>query len=302
MLRIGDEASVGSLQVTKLTFSDNSEFTSATVDTSALATKAELVSKADLASPEFTGLVDLPVNTTIGTVSSGEISRLSGVTSAIQTQLDGKATHAQLLLPAFKATGTSTGVIMPKAGELAPSGVNSGVLLNNTGVLISDLLAVPTTANLGSFEVNATTSNYASGIFTAPVAGIYYFYVNIFYGARGAGEFNRPIRTFVHSLGVDGEASEVALTLKTDTGGNGLYRFLPANSWPTAILHKATNFQTSANSFTGFSHTICGTVNLTLNERVGVFHSHNLDDPTHVDNRHEVNPSRSYFGGHLITR
>ena len=61
MLRIGDEASVGSLQVTKLTFSDDSEFTSAMVDTSALATKTELDLKADVASPEFTGLVGLPV-------------------------------------------------------------------------------------------------------------------------------------------------------------------------------------------------------------------------------------------------
>ena len=169
MLRIGDEASVGSLQVTKLTFSDNSEFTSATVDTSALATKAELVSKADLASPEFTGLVDLPAGTTIGTVSSGEISRLSGVTSAIQTQLDGKANL--IGNPSFTQGVQVTGNI------------------NATGVIISRVVnfnatsSTTTTANTSGTRSTLlfntctdTDFDTSTGQFTAPVAGVYLFH------------------------------------------------------------------------------------------------------------------------------
>ena len=44
------------------------------------------------ASPTFTGTVTLPSTTSIGNVSSTEISYVDGVTSSIQTQLDGKQT------------------------------------------------------------------------------------------------------------------------------------------------------------------------------------------------------------------
>lgn len=46
------------------------------------------------AAPTFTGTVTLPATTSIGTVSSTELGYVDGVTSAIQTQLDAKATSA----------------------------------------------------------------------------------------------------------------------------------------------------------------------------------------------------------------
>lgn len=62
------------------------------------ATKQYVDTKAPLASPTFTGTVTLPSTTSIGNVSSTELGYLDGVTSAIQTQLSGKAntshTHA----------------------------------------------------------------------------------------------------------------------------------------------------------------------------------------------------------------
>lgn len=48
---------------------------------------------APIASPTFTGTVVLPSGTSIGDVSNIEIGYLNGVTSAIQTQIDGKATY-----------------------------------------------------------------------------------------------------------------------------------------------------------------------------------------------------------------
>lgn len=45
---------------------------------------------APTASPTFTGTVTLPTDTSVGDVSSTELGYLNGVTSAIQTQLDGK--------------------------------------------------------------------------------------------------------------------------------------------------------------------------------------------------------------------
>lgn len=69
---------------------------------------AELADKADLDSPTFIGTVILPSATSIGDVSATEIAYVNGVTSAIQTQLDGKlessvaaSTYAPLSAPTF---------------------------------------------------------------------------------------------------------------------------------------------------------------------------------------------------------
>lgn len=59
---------------------------------------------APLAGPTFTGTVTLPATTSIGTVTSSEIGYLSGVTSAIQTQMNAKAPLAS---PALTGTPTA---------------------------------------------------------------------------------------------------------------------------------------------------------------------------------------------------
>jgi hypothetical protein len=48
----------------------------------------EVALKAPIASPTFTGVVVLPVDTVIGEVSSTEISYLDGITSNIQHQIN----------------------------------------------------------------------------------------------------------------------------------------------------------------------------------------------------------------------
>jgi hypothetical protein len=57
------------------------------------------VGSAVLASPNITGTAVLPATTSIGSVSSTEISYLDGVTSAIQTQLDGKIASTDVISP-----------------------------------------------------------------------------------------------------------------------------------------------------------------------------------------------------------
>ncbi len=47
--------------------------------------------KANLAGPTFTGTVVLPSTTSIGNVSATELAYVDGVTSALQTQLNGRA-------------------------------------------------------------------------------------------------------------------------------------------------------------------------------------------------------------------
>ena len=52
---------------------------------------------APTANPTFTGTVSLPATTTLGTVTQAEHQRLSGVTSAIQTQIDTKASTGKAI-------------------------------------------------------------------------------------------------------------------------------------------------------------------------------------------------------------
>lgn len=59
-------------------------------------------------SPTFTGTVVLPSTTSIGDVSSTEISYLDGVTSSIQNQLNSKANSAS---PTFTGTITVSGIL-----------------------------------------------------------------------------------------------------------------------------------------------------------------------------------------------
>lgn len=66
-----------------------SSHTHAISDVTSLQTSLD--AKSPLVSPTFTGTVVLPSTTSIGTISSTELSYVDGVTSAIQAQLDGKA-------------------------------------------------------------------------------------------------------------------------------------------------------------------------------------------------------------------
>ncbi len=99
--------------------------------------------KAPLASPTFTGSVVLPSATTIGDVSATELGYVNGVTSAIQTQLDAKAS----------ATDVSS---------------HTSDTTNIHGIVDTSLLA--TTANVADAKQEAidaaavASENYADGL------------------------------------------------------------------------------------------------------------------------------------------
>ena len=136
--------------------------------------------RAPVASPTFTGSVVLPSATSIGNVSSTEVSYLDGVTSAIQTQFSGKAnsshTHA--------AGNITTGVLgnngkiglanHPEGGGLfTPSHDNDLAFIIDRGGAVSfykttDLTyTAQTLTNTGAIGFNTAipfngTTNYAS--------------------------------------------------------------------------------------------------------------------------------------------
>jgi hypothetical protein len=84
---------------------------------------------APLVGPTFTGTVTLPSTTSIGGVSAAEIVYLDGVTSNVQTQLDGKAGLAS---PAFTGTPTApTATTGTNTTQVATTAFVQQVALNN---------------------------------------------------------------------------------------------------------------------------------------------------------------------------
>lgn len=68
-------------------------------------------------SPTFTGTVVLPSTTSIGDVSSTEISYLDGVTSAIQTQINAKAPTASPTFSGTVSDGSGKLRAIPQSGS-----------------------------------------------------------------------------------------------------------------------------------------------------------------------------------------
>jgi hypothetical protein len=96
--------SIGGVSATELVYLDGVTSNVQTQLDAKLAISTAASTYAPLASPTFTGTVVLPSTTSIGGVSATEIVYLDGVTSNVQTQLDGKAGLAS---PAFTGTPTA---------------------------------------------------------------------------------------------------------------------------------------------------------------------------------------------------
>lgn len=111
-----------------------------------------LATKANIASPTFTGTVVLPATTSIGDVSGTEISYLDGVTSGIQTQINSKAPLAS---PTF--TGT---VSFPAA----TSGANF-VNIPNSALTNSSITIDGNTISLGGSGTALPSQGSNSGKF-----------------------------------------------------------------------------------------------------------------------------------------
>jgi hypothetical protein len=111
---------------------------------------------ARLNGPTFTGTVTLPSTTSIGDISETELSYLNGVTSAIQTQIDGKltssvasTTYAPLNSPTFTGTVTLTSATVVGLVGIPSQTNNSGKYLTTDG-------SNPSWATLNALKYSAT--------------------------------------------------------------------------------------------------------------------------------------------------
>lgn len=162
---------------------------------------------ARLASPTFTGNVILPSTTTVGTVTGDEISRLSGVNSAIQTQLNSKSS---LDSPTF--TGT---VVLPSTTSIG------SVSSTELGYLEGATSSIQTQIN--------SKAPLASPTFTGTVAGITSTMVGLS-NVDNTSDASKPLST----------AQQAALDLKSNLSGATFTGFVTLHADPTQALHAAT--------------------------------------------------------------
>lgn len=172
---------------------------------------------ARLSSPTFTDIVVLPSTTSIGTVDSAEISYLDGVTSSIQTQLNGKldsslasTTYAPLDSPIFTTSAS------------LPSSTSIGTV---TSTEISYLSGV-TSAIQSQIDLKASIE---SPTFTGTVSGISKSMVGLA-NVDNTSDANKPVST----------AQQAALDDKASLSGDTFTGFITLHADPTQALHAAT--------------------------------------------------------------
>jgi hypothetical protein len=163
-----------------------------------LLNSAAVTTYAPLAAPTFTGIVVLPSTTSIGDVSATEIGYLDGVTSAIQTQLNGKeASHSHPYQTA-NASLSSIAALAGTAGFIKFDGGSTYTVDSNT-YLVRNQPTVDTAIIAGT-----TTFSIANAIATTLNIG----------GAATAitiGSTNANAETIIRTPKINSNASSIQL-------------------------------------------------------------------------------------------
>lgn len=197
----------------------STEVTDLEADVLALTDTVGLKSPAD--SPTFTGSVVLPVTTSIGTVTSSEISHLSGLTSSIQDQIDDKldsgvaaGIYAPLNDPTFGGT-----VTLPSTTSIGDiSSTELGYLNGVTSSIQTQLT-----------DLDTTKADLESPTFTGTVSGITSSMVGLG-SVDNTSDLNKPVST----------AQQTALDAKLSLSGGTMTGKITLDGDPTQALHAVT--------------------------------------------------------------
>lgn len=173
--------------------------------------------KAPLNAPSFTGTVVLPSTTSIGDVSAAEISYLNNVSSAIQTQLDGKlATSVASTTYAALDGATFTGTVSLTANTSIGT-VDS----TEIGYLNGVTSAIQTQLDAKAPIANPTFTGTVSGV-TKSMVGLG--------NVDNTADADKPISS----------ATQTALDAKLALAGGTMTGDLTLVGAPTQALHAAT--------------------------------------------------------------
>ncbi len=231
------------------------------------ATQTALDDKANIDGPTLTGIVTLPSSTSIGDVTSTEIGYLEGVTSAIQDQLNARATTASLTKTmvglanvdntsdADKPVSTDTQAALDLKADLnSPTftGTVSGVSKSMVGLgnvdntadadkPISSATQTALDAKIASSVAASTYAPIANPTFTGTVAGVTKAMVGLA-NVDNTSDANKPVST----------ATQSALDLKANLAGPTLTGTTTTSDLVVNgdFTVNGTNFAASATSIT----------------------------------------------------
>ena len=132
----------------------------------------QLNTKANSASPTFTGTVVLPANTSIGSITAAEIARLAGIAFPIQGQIDARGAIAgQAWAGAHDFTSAAISVPTATAGDSSSKAAStafvvgtafSAALPGQAGSAGRYLTTDGTSASWASLEIDALSITYNS--------------------------------------------------------------------------------------------------------------------------------------------
>jgi archaellum component FlaC len=192
-----------------------------TLETDVETLEGEIELKSPIESPTFTGTVVLPGTTSIGTITSSEIGHLSGVTSAIQDQIDDKlnsaiasSTYAPLNDPTFGGTVSLPGTT--SIGDI--SSTELGYLNGVTSSIQTQLT-----------DLDTTKADLESPTFTGTVSGITSSMVGLG-SVDNTSDLNKPVST----------AQQTALDAKLNLSGGTMTGKITLDGDPTQALHAVT--------------------------------------------------------------
>ncbi len=186
------------------TLDDSTYLTTASAQATYLDIDDAINTYAPLAAPTFTGIVVLPSTTSIGTVSSTEIGYLDGVTSSIQTQLNGKQASHDHPYQTANSSLSSISALAGTAGFIKFDGGSTYTVDSNT-YLVRNQPTVDTAIIAGT-----TTFSIANAIATTLNIG----------GAATAitiGSTNANAETIIRTPKINSNASSIQLFNTTST-------------------------------------------------------------------------------------
>lgn len=156
------------------------------IDTNTYVSSAALGDYAPLDSPTFTGIVDLPTDTSIGSVSSTEIGYLAGVTSSVQSQLNTKPSIdvlgfiSEFVIPPeiarvadmsdstigyvpISTKGVADGVAtLDENAQVPAEQLNLTAYAPKNGPIFTGIVVLPSTTSIG--DVDSTEFGYLNGV------------------------------------------------------------------------------------------------------------------------------------------
>jgi hypothetical protein len=195
-------------------------------------------SYAPLAAPTFTGIVVLPSTTSIGTVSATEIGYLDGVTSSIQTQLNGKEASHSHPYQTSNASLSSIAALAGTAGFIKFDGGSTYTVDSNT-YLVRNQPTVDTAIIAGT-----TTFSVANAIATTLNIGGAATEITI-------GSTNANAETIIRTPKINSNASSIQLFNATSTtiefAGAATTLHVGGTSTAGSTFNIATNATASGN-------------------------------------------------------